>query len=171
MHESRWNHCEPWLKPAGTRTQSLPWCYTHKYHEALNCSSDLDAVDCRVPRSGVRRLCRAGRVKQNPNAGVRKQTRQWVLKNTSSPRTGKNSDDVKMLRIPWLTTLRVSCMLRVWNLLPEVPFFWGNRSGSSETVTLCPKWSAGITQRIQERVRISWRLLKHGNENNSIIKK
>ena len=44
-----------------------------------------------------------------------------MLRNTSSPRKPcNNSDNVKMLRINWSTTSKVSCILRITNLLPEV---------------------------------------------------
>ena len=82
------------------------------------------------------------------------------------------------------TTLRVSCIRRVWNLLPNIPILRQLKLISKDDYTL-PRWSVGITsvRRIQERVPILFQigiagkimnlfwLLKYGNENNSIINK
>ena len=74
--------------------------------------------------------------------------RQLMLSNTSSPRKPrKNSDDVKMLHFHWSTTSRVSCILRVWNVLPKTPVFRQPKLIFKDSNTL-PKWTAGIRSKV-----------------------
>ena len=73
--------------------------------------------------------------------------RQLMLRNASSPtKPGKSSDDVKIIRIPWLTNSRASCILRVWNLLPKVSISRQLQLIFIDSYAV-PKWSAGATSK------------------------